>query len=115
MDAALDWRNVGSLDDIPKRGARRLCFRIDGRPVAIFRTAANEVFALADACPHRSGPLSEGIVAGATVTCPLHNWTIMLEDGNALAPDRGSVATYPVKIIDGAIVVGVPAAAKAGV
>jgi nitrite reductase/ring-hydroxylating ferredoxin subunit len=70
------WIEVGRLEDIPRRGARKLC--IAGRPVAVFRTAQDEVFALIDRCPHRGGPLSEGIVFGRSVACSLHNWVIGL-------------------------------------
>ena len=87
------WKNIGPLDNIPVRGARRLCFGHRGRPIAVFRTGGNEVFALIDECPHQRGPLSEGIVSGHTVTCPLHNWVIGLKDGLAVAPDEGRTAT----------------------
>ena len=106
--ASLSWSNIGPLDNIPLRGARRLCMRHLGRPIAVFRTGENSVFALVDECPHRKGPLSEGIVAGSTVTCPLHNWGIELTDGEAVAPDEGRVASFPVKLIDGEIHVGLP-------
>jgi nitrite reductase (NADH) small subunit len=76
----------------------------------LFRTGIDEVYALIDICPHRAGPLSEGIVAGRTVTCPLHNWTIRLDDGHAVAPDEGEVRTVPVKIVGRAIFVGIPTA-----
>ena len=64
------WRKIGALDDIPVQGARRLSLTQHGRPIAVFRTAKDQVFALIDECPHRLGPLSEGIIAGETVTCP---------------------------------------------
>lgn len=115
METVSEWRNVGSLDDVPVRGARRLCFGLGSQPIAVFRTGENEVFALVDVCPHRGGPLSEGIVAGATVACPLHNWTIDLRDGHAVAPDEGIVRTIPVKIVEGSILVGIPAATPAEV
>lgn len=110
MEREAAWRNVGMLDDIPLRGARRLCFGPGENPIAVFRTGDDEVFALIDVCPHRAGPLSEGIVAGRTVTCPLHNWTITLDDGRAVAPDEGQVRTVPVKVVGRAIFVGLPAA-----
>ena len=74
-----NWKNIGPLDNIPLRGARRLCLKSAGKPVAVFRTGEDEIFALIDECPHKKGPLSEGIVAGKTVTCPLHNWVIGLD------------------------------------
>jgi nitrite reductase (NADH) small subunit len=71
--------------------------------VAVFRTGADEVFALDNACPHKQGPLAEGIVHGNAVTCPLHNWVISLETGLVQGPDEGQVATYPAKVENGRI------------
>src|SRR5690242_5204236 len=85
----LVWKNIGPLDNIPLRGSRRLCFGMGGKPIAVFRSSEDRIFALIDECPHKKGPLSEGIVSGDTVTCPLHNWVIGLEDGLAAAPDEG--------------------------
>ena len=106
------WKNIGPLANVPVQGARRLCFGHAGRPIAVFRTAKDEVFALIDECPHRQGPLSEGIVAGDTVTCPLHNWTIDLKDGAALAPDEGRTPALPVRVVNGDIHVGLPETAS---
>ena len=102
------WKNIGKLENIPVQGARRLCFGHGGRPIAVFRTGEDRVFALVDECPHRKGPLSEGIIAGNTVTCPLHNWVIDLAAGAALAPDEGSTPTLPVRVVAGEIHVGLP-------
>jgi nitrite reductase (NADH) small subunit len=110
MDFA--WKNIGPLDNIPVQGARRLCFGHEGRPIAVFRTSAGGVFALVDECPHRQGPLSEGIVSGDTVTCPLHNWVIDLTSGTALAPDEGSAPSLPVRVIAGEVHVGLPVATE---
>jgi nitrite reductase (NADH) small subunit len=107
------WKNIGPLDNIPVQGARRLCFGHGGRPVAVFRTQGGGVFALVDECPHRQGPLSEGIVAGTTVTCPLHNWVIDLKDGAAQAPDEGKTISLPVRVIAGEVHIGLPDAAAA--
>lgn len=104
-----DWKNIGPIDNIPLKGARRLCLKAQGRPVAVFRTGDGEIFALIDECPHKKGPLSEGILAGRTVTCPLHNWVISLEDGQAVSPDSGLARPLPVQIIDGNIHVQLPA------
>ncbi len=95
------WTKVGSLSDIPSLGAR-VVETADG-PVAVFRTADDHVFALHDSCPHKLGPLSEGIVHGHQVTCPLHNWVIDLPTGEAVAPDRGRTACFAVKIEDGLV------------
>lgn len=106
------WKNVGPVDNIPVQGARRLGFEHGGRPIAVFRTKGGGVFALVDECPHRQGPLSEGIVSGETVSCPLHNWMIDLKSGEALAPDEGSTCVLPVRIVDGEVHVGLPQAKK---
>jgi nitrite reductase (NADH) small subunit len=102
------WKGVGRLESIPRQGARRLCFGHGGRPIAVFRTSDDRIFALVDECPHKRGPLSEGIIAGAAVTCPLHNWTIDLANGTALAPDEGRTQPLSVRVIDGEIRIGLP-------
>jgi nitrite reductase (NADH) small subunit len=106
------WKNIGPLDNIPVHGARRLCFGHGGRPIAVFRTGDGGVFALVDECPHRQGPLSEGIVSGNTVTCPLHNWVIDLKSGEALAPDEGGTRSLPVRVVSGEVHVGLPFASE---
>jgi nitrite reductase (NADH) small subunit len=93
-----DWVEIGGIDDIPARGARTV--RTRGAPIAVFRTAEDEVFALIDRCPHRGGPLSEGIVSGRSVACPLHNWVIDLASGEARAPDIGCAPAIPVKLVE---------------
>ncbi len=90
------WVVVGQLDDIPQLGARII--RTEEGDIAVFRTAEDEVFALRDKCPHRGGPLSQGIVHGKKVACPLHNWNIHLDSGEAVAPDEGCAASFPVKM-----------------
>lgn len=97
------WILVGTLDSIPPLGARRMCTQQG--PIAVFRTSANDVFALSDRCPHKGGPLSEGIISGKTVACPLHNWVIDLETGKACGPDEGATVAIPVKIEDGMVFV----------
>ena len=71
--------------------------------IAVFRSSDNTIFALADHCPHKGGPLSQGIVCGHTVTCPLHNWCIDLATGCAIAPDEGTTQSYPVRVEDGVV------------
>ena len=83
------WKPICRVEDIPVLGARRVQ-RAQGLEVAVFRTEANEVFALLDRCPHKGGPLSQGIVFGNSVACPLHNWTIGLCNGQAQAPDEAA-------------------------
>lgn len=87
------------LDDIPPLGARVVRTSAHG-DVAIFRTAQDELFALEDRCPHKGGPLSQGIVFGRRVACPLHGWTVELADGCAVAPDRGCARKFKVAIAD---------------
>lgn len=92
----LVWREIGFVDDIPRRGARTV--RHDGEEIAVFRTGSDRVFALHDSCPHKQGKLSQGIVHGESVTCPLHGWVIGLADGGARAPDEGCARTVPVRL-----------------
>ncbi|WP_298359961.1 nitrite reductase small subunit NirD [uncultured Litoreibacter sp.] len=96
-----DWIDIAKLEDIPKRGARMVKTALGC--VAVFRTADDEVFALDNACPHKAGPLAEGIVHGKSVTCPLHNWVISLETGKAQGNDEGQVTTYPARVEQGRI------------
>jgi len=91
----MNWIAIGTISDIPPRGAR--CVDTPAGRIAVFRTAEDRVFAIEDRCPHRGGPLSQGIVHGAAVTCPLHNWVISLETGKALGADEGCVRTIPIK------------------
>jgi nitrite reductase (NADH) small subunit len=91
----MEWFQIGSIDDIPALGARTVETSIG--EVAVFRTGSGEVFALVNRCPHKGGPLSEGIVHGRKVACPLHNWVIDLNTGAADAPDEGCTTTIPVK------------------
>ena len=91
------WTVVCRVDDIPVLGARRVA-RDGAVPVAVFRTADDRVFALLDRCPHKGGPLSQGIVFGDSVACPLHNWTIGLADGCARAPDEGCTTPFACKV-----------------
>ena len=96
-----DWIDIAPLDDVPQRGARVVKTRAGC--VAVFRTADDKVFALDNTCPHKKGPLAEGIVHGAAVTCPLHTWVISLETGLVQGPDEGQVTTYPARVENGRI------------
>lgn len=93
-----NWIKICTVDEIPQQGAR-VVERAEGN-VGIFRTSDDEIFALRDACPHKQGPLSQGIVHGKRVTCPLHNWKIELASGEAVAPDEGCAARFEVKVED---------------
>ena len=101
----MNWIDIGSLDDIPALGARVVKTAVGC--VAIFRTAEDEVFATSDRCPHKNGPLSEGIVHGNKVTCPLHNWVFSLETGEAQGADEGQIDTFAAKVEDGRILLDV--------
>ena len=101
-----NWVKIGTLEDIPKLGARLVKSAIHG-DIAVFRNAEDEVFALRDKCPHKGGPLSQGIVFGKKVACPLHGWNICLDDGNAVAPDQGCAQTFPVKVENGQVLLEV--------
>jgi nitrite reductase (NADH) small subunit len=98
----MQWQRVCAVDDIPVLGARRIA-REQGLAVAVFRGEGDRVFALLDRCPHKGGPLSQGIVFGESVACPLHNWTISLVDGQAKAPDVGCAVRFACKIEDGEV------------
>ena len=91
-----DWVEIGVLEEIPKLGSR-VIQGPDG-DIAIFRNSHNEVFALRDSCPHKQGPLSQGIVHDNTVTCPLHNWKIELDTGVVKAPDEGCTGKFDIKL-----------------
>lgn len=91
-----NWINIGSLEEVPMQGARVVETTLGD--IAIFRTKENDVFAVRDKCPHKGGPLSQGIVSGKRVSCPLHDWKIQLDTGLAVAPDEGCVATFQVKV-----------------
>lgn len=97
-----NWKEICRLEDIPVLGARRVA-RDQGLDVAVFRNDADEVFALLDRCPHKGGPLSQGIVFGQQVACPLHNWTIGLCDGMAHAPDEGCTPRFAIKVEAGVV------------
>ncbi|QBX35954.1 nitrite reductase small subunit NirD [Paracoccus liaowanqingii] len=93
--------DIAALEDIPPQGARVV--RTPQGCVAVFRTADDRVFALDDRCPHKGGPLSEGIVHGTSVTCPLHNWVFDMATGQAQGADSGAVATHAVRVEGGRI------------
>ena len=99
---AKDWQVICRVEDIPVLGARRVA-RERGMDVAVFRNGAGQVFALLDRCPHKGGPLSQGIVFGTSVACPLHNWTIGLDDGCAKAPDAGCTQRFSCRVEAGQV------------
>jgi len=107
---AVPWVEICDLGDIPARGCRVV--QTAGRQIALFRTAQDEVFALDNRCPHKGGPLSEGIVHGRQVTCPLHNWVIGLADGKATGADKGCVRRFPVRLEAGRVFLNVRSMGK---
>jgi len=96
-----NWIKIGNFEDIPRRGSRVI--KTQFGDIGVFRTLTDEVFALHDQCPHKGGPLSQGIVHANRVTCPLHNWSIELTTGEAIAPDKGCVSRYDTKVEDGVV------------
>ncbi|MBP1850428.1 nitrite reductase small subunit NirD [Rhizobium halophytocola] len=105
----MNWISIGHINEIPRRGAR--CVKTPDGKIAVFRTAEDQVFAIEDHCPHKGGPLSQGIVHDASVTCPLHNFVISLETGKALGADEGQVKTIPVRNVDGELSIALGEAA----
>ena len=106
MSESVEFVKVCALADIPRLGSR-VVQRVSGGDIAIFRTSEDEVFALHDKCPHKGGPLSQGIVHGKRVTCPLHGWNIQLESGEAVAPDAGHCGRFSVKVENGEVYLAV--------
>ena len=92
-----EWQAICKVDDIPVLGARVVERRAKPH-VAIFRNNQNKIFALLDKCPHKGGPLSQGIIFGEKVACPLHNWNIELQSGCAVSPDEGCTQKFSLKV-----------------
>ena len=105
------WIEIGALDDIPRLGARVV--RTASGDIAVFRSNDDEVFALDDRCPHKGGPLTQGIVHNKRVTCPLHNFVIELASGEAVAPDQGCTRSHPTKVENGTVWLSLRQAAAA--
>ena len=103
----MNWIQVGKLEDIPRQGSRVV--NTATGEIALFRSVDDQVFALNNKCPHKGGPLSQGIVHGKRVTCPLHSWVIDLETGNAVAPDVGCAHQHAVKVENSMVLLGIKA------
>lgn len=101
----MNWIKVGKLEDVPRQGSRVI--NTAAGEIAVFRSIDDQVFALDNRCPHKGGPLSQGIVHGKRVTCPLHSWQIELETGVAVAPDVGCAHRHEVKIEDGMLLLDI--------
>lgn len=97
----MNWIQVGKLEDVPRQGSRVV--NTAHGEIAVFRSVDDQVFALNNRCPHKGGPLAQGIVHGNRVTCPLHSWVIDLETGAAIAPDEGCAHRHEVRIENGAL------------
>lgn len=106
-----EWTEIGRLTDIPRRGAR--CVKTPGALIAVFRTMEDEVYAIENRCAHKGGPLSEEIVHGTAVTCPLHSWVYDLATGKAQGADQGQVRTFPIHVVDGRIMMALVSAIAA--
>ena len=102
-----DWIKITQLDEIPVLGSRVV--KTGSMDIAIFRTSDDRIFAVKDACPHKQGPLSQGIVHGTSVTCPLHNWKIDLASGEALGADEGCTNVYDTKVESNMVYLRIPA------
>lgn len=105
----MSWIDIGHIDDVPVRGARVVKTPVGC--IGLFRTDTAEVFAASNTCPHKGGPLSEGIVHGQKVTCPLHNWVIDLTTGMVDGEDA-RIITYPVRIEADRILIDADAVGK---
>ncbi|AWQ87254.1 nitrite reductase [NAD(P)H], small subunit [Pseudomonas aeruginosa] len=105
----MNWLDICVLDEINPLGSRVVAG--PKGDIAIFRAADDQVFALDDRCPHKGGPLSQGLIYGKRVACPLHNWQIELESGEAVAPDQGCAHRHPVRVENGRVLLGLDSVA----
>ncbi|MFU5049271.1 nitrite reductase small subunit NirD [Pseudomonas aeruginosa] len=105
----MNWLDICALDEINPLGSRVVAG--PKGDIAIFRAADDQVFALDDRCPHKGGPLSQGLIYGKRVACPLHNWQIELESGKAVAPDQGCAHRHPVRVENGRVLLGLDSVA----
>ena len=100
----MKWYRATEIDTIPvKEGRRVKCGKTE---IALFNLG-EEFLAVGNRCPHKAGPLADGIVCGKTVTCPLHNLNISLETGYALHGEKGKVKVYPTKVSDGKVYIAI--------
>ncbi|PCN00250.1 nitrite reductase (NAD(P)H) small subunit [Pseudomonas aeruginosa] len=105
----MNWLDICALDEINPLGSRVVAG--PKGDIAIFRAADDQVFALDDRCPHKGSPLSQGLIYGKRVACPLHNWQIELESGEAVAPDQGCAHRHPVRVENGRVLLGLDSVA----
>ncbi|WP_425098727.1 nitrite reductase small subunit NirD [Tropicibacter sp. S64] len=90
------WIDVADINDIPLPGARVVKTPLGC--IGLFRTGEAQLYAASNTCPHKGGPLSEGIVHGTSVTCPLHNMVFDLNTGQSKGTDEGAIQTFPVRL-----------------
>jgi nitrite reductase (NADH) small subunit len=107
------WVRITHCGNIPLREGRSV--RIGSREIAIFNLG-DRFLAVENRCPHKGGPLSEGIVSGSLVVCPLHSWKIDLECGAIKKPaDIGAcVKRFSTRVEDGIVSIEVPVASVQG-
>jgi nitrite reductase (NADH) small subunit len=86
---------LGPIDDVPVGEGRT--YAIGGRQIAVFRLRDGSLRALDAVCPHRGGPLADGLTDGRVVVCPLHGFTYDLETGCEITNGGAEVTSYPVK------------------
>ena len=119
--STVNWIRVTPIENVPPREGRAVL--IGDREIALFNlgpsaAAGNQFLATDNQCPHKGGPLCDGIVTGSSVVCPLHAWKVNLETGQVERPTHGKdhcVATYPTRVEDGIVLIELPsAAARAG-
>lgn len=89
---------LGPLAQIPVGEGR--VFDLDGKRVAVFRTRNGGIYATQAECPHRGGPLADGLIGGNTLVCPLHAWKFDLASGAAIMGDC-AIRTFPVCLNEG--------------
>ena len=116
------WIRIAPTDQSPPREGRAVV--IGDREIALFNLgpstalgAADQFLATDNQCPHKGGPLCDGIVTGSSVVCPLHAWKVNLDTGQVERPAHGKdhcVTTYPTRIEDGVVLIGLPACSAAG-
>jgi len=104
----MSWIRITPAENIPLREGRAVT--VDGEEIAIFNLG-DRFLAVENRCPHRGGPLADGIVSGDSVVCPLHAWKVCLSSGAVERPEseQACVRSYPVAVIDGIVVAQIAA------
>ena len=107
----MKWVRVTHIENIPMRQGRAVT--LGGQELAIFNLGGG-FRVVENRCPHRGGPLADGIVAGEDVICPLHNWRISLDSGEVCQPrdQQHCLKTFPAKVVNGEVLVLLPGAER---